>query len=85
MFVGMAFAQPAQRVVARLPPFLRPFPPCAGMLVPQRFEGGEAFERAAALRPIGGEVGTALVAAVRSENSDTPRAIAAIFSVAIAG
>ncbi len=66
-FVGMAFAQPAQRVVAGLPPFLRPLRPCAGMLLPQRFEGGEAFERAAALRPVGCEVGAALVAAVRDK------------------
>ena len=66
-FVGMAFAQPAQRVVARLPPFLRPFRPGVGMLLPQRFEGGETLERTAALRPVGGEVGTALVAAVGSK------------------
>ena len=56
-----------------------------GMLSAQRFECGEAFERTAALRPIGFEVGTARCRCRSRQNSDTPRAMPAIFSVATAG
>ena len=73
--VGMAVAQPAQRVIGWLAPLLRPLRPCASIFARGGSKAAKHSSEPAASPSDGGEIGAAGSLRLSQGNSDTPRAM----------